>query len=51
MAQPGITAVLVGARNIRQVEENARGADLKIDRTALDKINTLLEPLGQQLDL
>ena len=36
--QPGVTAALVGARNPRQVEENARAADLRLSDDELRQI-------------
>lgn len=40
-----VTAAIVGARNANQAEENIGGADLKIEDTDLEKINSLLKEL------
>ncbi|MFH1144282.1 MAG: aldo/keto reductase [Candidatus Eisenbacteria bacterium] len=37
--RPGISAVLVGARNPDQAEENAPGADLALSREELDTMS------------
>ncbi len=47
--RPGITAALVGARNARQAEENARAADFRLSDEEVARIDTLLE--GLQLNL
>ncbi len=43
--RPGITHVLVGARNPRQVEENAGAGDFQLSSTEMERIDTALERL------
>jgi aryl-alcohol dehydrogenase-like predicted oxidoreductase len=43
--QPAMLSVLVGARNVQQVEENVKAADLNIETTHLNEINERLEAL------
>ena len=43
IAQPGITAALVGARNARQAEENAGAANVKLSAEELAEIRRLAE--------
>lgn len=45
MQQPGITAVLVGARDANQVKENAKAAELNVSKQDIDEINSLLVSL------
>jgi aryl-alcohol dehydrogenase-like predicted oxidoreductase len=45
IAQPGITAALVGARNAAQAEENARAGRLRLREDELKLIDTELEKL------
>jgi aryl-alcohol dehydrogenase-like predicted oxidoreductase len=45
-AQPGITHVLVGARNARQALENAAAANMKLSKTDQDRMSHDLELLG-----
>ncbi len=47
--RPGITAALVGARNARQAEENAKAADFRLSDEEVSRIDALLE--GLKLDL
>ena len=47
--QPAMLSVLVGARNIKQVEENARASDLNIEETHLQEINEKLDSLRLEL--
>ena len=51
LAQPGITAALVGARNVAQVEENAGAVSVALGRDEIDKIDCLLVPTLSQLVL
>ncbi|HOZ47425.1 MAG TPA: aldo/keto reductase [Candidatus Hydrogenedentes bacterium] len=44
--QPGITTALVGARDERQVEENAKAADFRLTEDEMATIRTLVEELG-----
>ena len=46
LAQPGITTALVGARNERQVEENAKAGDLALTPEEVRTIRGLAETLG-----
>lgn len=45
LEQPGITIALVGARNPKQVLENARAADIKLNAEELDAINEAIDKL------
>ena len=47
--RPGITAALVGARDPKQVEENARAADFRLAEDEERLVNQLLDEL--KLDL
>lgn len=47
--QPGITCALVGARNRKQMEENAKAASIKLSEDELSNINTLLKNLHLSL--
>ena len=47
VAQPGITSALVGARNERQVAENAAAGELNLGAEELQLIRTEVEALGQ----
>ena len=49
MHRPGITAVLSGARNPGQVEENIKAAELELSAEETEQINTHLDQL--KLDL
>ncbi|MBN2308831.1 MAG: aldo/keto reductase [Candidatus Hydrogenedentes bacterium] len=46
VAQKGITTALVGARNEKQVEENAKAGDLKLAGDEVALIRRLVEELG-----
>lgn len=50
IAQPGITAALVGARNPAQAKENAAAAALKLTDGEVAEIDSLLEDLHLDLD-
>ena len=43
--QPGITIVLVGARNPKQAEENAKAAEINLSKDEMNFINTELNKL------
>ena len=43
--QPGVTAALVGARNVKQVRENAKAADFTLADDEMAQINELLDAL------
>jgi aryl-alcohol dehydrogenase-like predicted oxidoreductase len=43
LARPGITAVLVGARNRQQIEENVRGAEVSLSAEETARIDEALE--------
>ncbi|HUT32494.1 MAG TPA: aldo/keto reductase [Planctomycetota bacterium] len=47
VAQPGVTAAIVGARNPQQARENARAADIRLSATELQAIRTTFEALGK----
>jgi aryl-alcohol dehydrogenase-like predicted oxidoreductase len=49
LAQPGITCVLVGARNEKQVLENIKAAELKISSDEMKIINEKLNNLNLKL--
>jgi aryl-alcohol dehydrogenase-like predicted oxidoreductase len=49
IAQPGITVALAGARNRKQVEDNAGAMELKLSRKETDEITAKLDRL--ELDL
>ncbi len=53
-AQPGVTCVLAGARDIGQLQANARGCSLKLSEEALQRLGALTDPvkakLGPDLD-
>jgi len=46
LAQPGITTALVGARNARQVAENARAAEITLSEEETARIREVFEALG-----
>ncbi len=46
VAQPGITHVLVGARNTQQAIENAAAAGVELSKADLERMNQDLETLG-----
>jgi aryl-alcohol dehydrogenase-like predicted oxidoreductase len=46
ISQKGLTAALVGARNEKQVEENARAADFRLTEDELAAIRNAVEELG-----
>ena len=39
LSRPAITAVIVGSRNARQLEENLKTVDLELDDDNLQKLN------------
>ena len=45
LGRDGVTAALVGARNPRQAEENARAADFTLTGDETARINELLDAL------
>jgi aryl-alcohol dehydrogenase-like predicted oxidoreductase len=45
LEQPGITITLVGARNSKQAEENAKAADVKLSKEEVNLISAELEKL------
>jgi myo-inositol catabolism protein IolS len=53
-AQPGVSCVLAGARDVAQLEANARGCSLKLSPEVLQRLNELTDPvtakLGPDLD-
>jgi len=46
LQQPGIAFALCGARTVRQVEENARGGDIKLKPADLRRLRQDVEALG-----
>lgn len=49
MARPGVTSVLVGARDVEQLADNAAAADLNLDIELIHHLDDLTYPLLQQL--
>ncbi len=49
IAQPGVTAAIIGARSPEQARENARAADVRLSAPELQTIRTLFEALGKPL--
>jgi aryl-alcohol dehydrogenase-like predicted oxidoreductase len=47
LAQPGITAALVGARNARQAEENAGAARIKLSQEEVGEMRRVFEAVGE----
>ncbi len=50
LQRPGISVALVGARNTRQAEQNARGAEVILSAEELEVIDTALDQLKLELD-
>ncbi|MEF8985151.1 MAG: aldo/keto reductase [Bacteroidales bacterium] len=48
--QRGITVALAGARNTRQIEDNARAADVRLKQDEMDLINNKLEEIELETD-
>jgi len=46
LAQPGITAALVGARNAAQARENARAMEVELDEGEMGSIRRVFDALG-----
>jgi len=46
LSQPGVTTALVGARNEKQVEENANAAEIALDDDEIQSIRDAVEELG-----
>jgi len=49
MANPGITCVLAGARNISQLESNAQAASLSLSADLVEELNDVTLPLLEKL--
>ena len=49
LGQVGVGSVLVGARNVEQVEENTRAAVVHLSEEVLQHLNKLTDPLKEQL--
>lgn len=49
MAKPGITSVLVGARDREQIESNARAAEVAMTPKLLKRLDDLSQPLLEKL--
>ena len=47
ISQPGVTAAIVGARNPRQVQENASAVDFSLDNERIELIRREFEALGE----
>ncbi len=48
-AQPGVSSVVIGARNPEQVRQNVQAADLNIGPAAIAQLNEITAPLKRQL--
>lgn len=48
-AQPGVTCVLAGARNVGQLQRNARGVSLELDAGTLQRLDEITAPLKAKL--
>lgn len=46
LEQPGITAALVGARNAKQVKENAKAAEIRLSDDEIKQINQAIDGLS-----
>ena len=49
MKQPGMLSVLVGARNVKQVEENIKAAEFNMDQSHILEINEKLNKLALEV--
>lgn len=49
IANPNITSVIVGTRNLNQLESNTRGATRKLDRRTVDRLNAITDPVLAKL--
>ena len=49
LANPAVSCVLAGCRNLSQLEENTRALHLKLSPDVLDRLNTATEELRQKL--
>lgn len=49
LAQPGVTAAVVGARNAAQTIENAAAAELNLDPDVVARLSSITDPLKQLL--
>lgn len=49
--QPGITAALVGARNVKQVRENAAAAELELSRDEMKEITLHVQEINEHLQV
>ena len=50
IGQPGITSAIVGARNPRQVAENAKAADFELSEEDRDLLRKEFEALGPPVE-
>jgi len=48
-ANPGITSALVGARNVAQLEENARAGAEPLPAALVTRLNEITRPLKEKL--
>ncbi|MGQ9732437.1 MAG: aldo/keto reductase [Candidatus Zipacnadales bacterium] len=48
-AQPGVTCVLGGARNVKQLEANARGCSLVLHPEIVQRLNAITTPVKEKL--
>jgi aryl-alcohol dehydrogenase-like predicted oxidoreductase len=48
-AQPGVTCVLAGARDVAQLEANARGCSLKLSPEIVQRLGVLTDPVKEKL--
>ena len=48
-ANPGITSALVGARNVAQLEDNARAGAEPLSKEIVARLNEITQPLKAKL--
>ena len=48
-AQPGVTSVIIGARNPAQVQRNIEAANLELDKEVLARLDAITSPLKERL--
>lgn len=48
-SNPAVSSVLAGARNVRQLEENARGVSLKLPDEMVSRLDAISDPVMQSM--
>jgi len=48
-ANTDITCVIVGARNVSQLEDNVKGISVSLKKEAIDELNAITQPLSERL--